>query len=49
MYVPFLKQEESLKVECQHFLDCIHNGKTSVNLSWNTVAGRTWRVFTEAV
>jgi predicted dehydrogenase len=28
MYVPYLKQEEPLKVECQHFLDCIHNGKT---------------------
>jgi predicted dehydrogenase len=23
MYVPYLKQEEPLKVECQHFLDCI--------------------------
>jgi len=28
MYVPYLKQEEPLKVECQHFLDCIRNGKT---------------------
>jgi predicted dehydrogenase len=28
MYVPYLKQEEPLKVECQHFLDCIQNGKT---------------------
>jgi predicted dehydrogenase len=28
MYVPYLKQEEPLKVECQHFLDCIANGKT---------------------
>src|SRR5881392_608324 len=28
MYVPYLKQEEPLKVECQHFLDCIHSGKT---------------------
>jgi predicted dehydrogenase len=27
MYVPYLKQEEPLKVECQHFLDCIQNGK----------------------
>jgi predicted dehydrogenase len=27
MYVPYLKQEEPLKVECQHFLDCIRNGK----------------------
>src|SRR5436305_12608971 len=27
-YIPFVKQEEPLKVECQHFLDCIRNGKT---------------------
>jgi predicted dehydrogenase len=23
MYVPYIKQEEPLKVECQHFIDCI--------------------------
>src|SRR5277367_4780456 len=28
MYVPYIKQEEPLKTECQHFLDCIKNGKT---------------------
>jgi predicted dehydrogenase len=28
MYVPYLKQEEPLKVECQHFLDCIASGDT---------------------
>ena len=28
MYVPYLKQEEPLKLECQHFLDCIRHGKT---------------------
>lgn len=28
MYVPYLKQEEPLKVECQHFLECIQEGKT---------------------
>ena len=28
MYVPYLKQEEPLKVECQHFLDCIRQSKT---------------------
>jgi predicted dehydrogenase len=28
MYIPFVKQEEPLKVECQHFLDCIANGRT---------------------
>jgi predicted dehydrogenase len=25
-YIPYLKQEEPLKVECQHFLDCIEEG-----------------------
>jgi predicted dehydrogenase len=29
--VPYLKQEEPLKVECQHFLDCIQNGKTPMS------------------
>lgn len=27
VYVPFVKQEEPLKVECQHFLDCIKAGR----------------------
>lgn len=27
MYVPYLKHEEPLKVECQHFLDCIRDGR----------------------
>jgi predicted dehydrogenase len=27
-YIPYVKQEEPLKNECQHFLDCIHNGAT---------------------
>jgi predicted dehydrogenase len=27
VYVPYIKQEEPLKVECQHFLDCIRDGK----------------------
>jgi predicted dehydrogenase len=26
-YIPHVKQEEPLKVECQHFLDCIAGGK----------------------
>lgn len=26
-YAPYLKQEEPLKTECQHFLECIHHGK----------------------
>jgi predicted dehydrogenase len=26
MYVPYIKQEEPLKSECQHFLDCINEG-----------------------
>jgi len=28
MYAPYVKQDEPLKVECQHFLDCIRSGKT---------------------
>jgi predicted dehydrogenase len=28
IYVPYLRQEEPLKVECQHFLSCISNGTT---------------------
>ena len=26
VHVPYIKQEEPLKTECQHFLDCIRNG-----------------------
>jgi predicted dehydrogenase len=26
IYIPHLKQEEPLKAECQHFLDCIEKG-----------------------
>lgn len=26
MYAPYIKQEEPLKAECQHFLDCIRDG-----------------------
>jgi len=26
MYCPYIKQDEPLKTECQHFLDCIKNG-----------------------
>jgi predicted dehydrogenase len=26
MYAPYIKQTEPLKVECQHFLDCIRTG-----------------------
>ena len=28
MYAPYIKQEEPLKTECQHFLDCIKQGTT---------------------
>ncbi len=28
MYCPYLKQDEPLKAECQHFLDCIQQGST---------------------
>jgi predicted dehydrogenase len=27
-YIPYIKQEEPLRIECQHFLDCIRHGKT---------------------
>lgn len=26
VYAPYLRQEEPLKIECQHFIDCIKNG-----------------------
>jgi predicted dehydrogenase len=26
IYIPYMKQEEPLRTECQHFLDCIANG-----------------------
>ena len=29
-YSPYIKQEEPLKTECQHFLDCIRNGRTPI-------------------
>lgn len=28
MYSPYIKQDEPLKTECQHFLDCIRTGQT---------------------
>lgn len=28
VYAPYIKQEEALKTECQHFLDCIKHGST---------------------
>jgi predicted dehydrogenase len=28
IYAPYIRQEEPLKVECQHFLDCIKTGAT---------------------
>jgi len=30
-YAPYLKQEEPLKAECQHFLDCIEENKTPLS------------------
>ncbi|EEF62362.1 Gfo/Idh/MocA family protein [Pedosphaera parvula] len=30
-YVPYLKQEEPLKTECQHFLDCIKHGRDPIS------------------
>lgn len=31
MHAPYLKMTEPLKVECQHFLDCINNGSKSLS------------------
>jgi len=31
MYAPYIKQEEPLKTECQHFLDCIRTGAAPVS------------------
>jgi predicted dehydrogenase len=30
VYAPYIKQDEPLKTECQHFLDCIRSGSTPV-------------------
>ncbi len=30
IYSPYIKQDEPLKLECQHFLDCIRTGKTPI-------------------
>jgi predicted dehydrogenase len=30
VYSPYVKQDEPLKTECQHFLDCIRNGRTPI-------------------
>jgi predicted dehydrogenase len=29
MFAPYIKQSEPLKVECQHFIECIKEGKKS--------------------
>jgi predicted dehydrogenase len=29
-YVPYIKQDEPLKLECQHFLECIREGRTPI-------------------
>ncbi len=31
VYAPYIKQEEPLRTECQHFLDCIKSGKTPIS------------------
>ena len=31
MYAPYIKQEEPLKTECQHFLDCIRTGSEPIS------------------
>src|SRR5947207_9272347 len=29
-YVPYIKQDEPLKLECQHFIECIRDGATPI-------------------
>lgn len=31
MYSPYIKQDEPLKIECQHFLDCIQTGDSPIS------------------
>jgi predicted dehydrogenase len=31
VYIPYVRQEEPLRVQCQHFLDCIQNGNTPLS------------------
>ncbi len=31
MYSPYIKQDEPLKIECRHFLDCIKTGDTPLS------------------
>jgi predicted dehydrogenase len=31
VYAPYIKQEEPLKIECQHFLECIREGKAPLS------------------
>ena len=31
MYCPYIKQDEPLKIECQHFLDCIQSGHEPIS------------------
>ncbi len=40
VYVPYVKQEEPLRIECQHFLDCIRFGQKPLsggNQAWQLV------------
>ena len=39
MYAPYIKQTEPLKVEAQHFLDCIKTGKTPESSGVDGLAG----------
>ena len=35
MYAPYLKQIEPLKVQCEHFLDCINTGTEPISSGWD--------------
>jgi len=34
VYVPYIKQDEPLKLECQHFVECIQQNKPPVTSGW---------------
>ena len=34
-YIPYIRQEEPLKLQCQHFLECIHRGRLPFTSGWD--------------
>ena len=33
-YVPYIKQDEPLKLECQHFLECVTQGAVPITMGF---------------